>query len=58
MIDYYNVYYEGQLVAHNVRAVSESDAVEQVYLKTGGASAYTGKALRLYTASRSYYREV
>jgi len=54
MIAYYNVYYEGQLVAQNVRAVSESDAVEQVYLKTGGASAYTGNAHRLYTASRSY----
>lgn len=49
---YYNVYYEGQLMATGVRAVSESDAIKQVYMKTGSASAYTGRAHRLYTAEK------
>ena len=50
MIRYYNVFYDGQLIAQSVRAMSESDAVNQVYMKTGSASAYTGRASRLYTA--------
>lgn len=50
MIRYYNVYYDGQLMARGIRAMSESDAVNQVYMKTGSASAYTGRAHRLYTA--------
>lgn len=52
MLNYYNVYYDGQLMAQKVRACSESDAIERVYMKTGGASAYTGKAHSLYTATR------
>lgn len=52
MIGYYNVYYDGELVVRGVRATSESDAIEQIYMKTGGASAYSGKAFGLYTASR------
>jgi ribosomal protein L20A (L18A) len=50
MIRYYNVFYDGQLLAQRVRAMSESDACEQVYMRTGSASAYTGRARRLYTA--------
>lgn len=53
MIGYYDVYYDGELVVRGVRAYSESDAIEQVYMKTGGASAYTGRAHRLYSASRA-----
>jgi ribosomal protein L20A (L18A) len=52
MIGYYNVFYDGQLMVQGVRAYSEQDAIEQVYMKTGSASAYTGKARRLYSASR------
>lgn len=52
MINYFNVYYDGQLMAQGVRAVSESDAIQQVYMKTGSASAYTGRARRLYSAVR------
>lgn len=52
MIGYYSVYYDGQLLAQGVRAYSEKDAIEQVYMKTGSASAYTGRARRLYSAKR------
>ena len=52
MIGYFDVYYEGRLMASRVRAVSREDAIEQVYMKTGSASAYTGKAKRLYKAVR------
>ena len=54
MMAYYNVYYDGRLMAQGIRASSENDAIEQVYMRTGGASAYTGKAHRLYTASRCF----
>ena len=49
---YYNVFYDGNVIAMGVRAYSESDAIEQVYMKTGSASAYTGRARRLYSAKR------
>ena len=52
MIGYYSVYYDGQLLAQGIRAYSESDAIEQVWMKTGSASAYSGRARRLYTAVR------
>lgn len=52
MIGYFDVYYDGQLIAKHVRASSRADAIEQVYMKTGSASAYTGKARRLYMAVR------
>jgi hypothetical protein len=51
MRGFYFVYYDGQLIAQ-VNAYSESDAVERVYMKTGSASAYTGRARRLYSAVR------
>lgn len=50
MIHYYRVYYDGRLVASHVRATSEADACRQVYMKTGSASAFSGRASRLYTA--------
>ena len=50
MIRYYKVYYDGRLVASRIRAVSEKDACQQVYMKTGSASAFSGRASRLYTA--------
>ncbi len=52
MISYYDVYYDGRLIASDVRAYSAEDAEDQVYMKTGSASAYTGKARRLYKAVR------
>ena len=48
----YNVFYDGKLVKQ-VRAISEQDAINRVYLRSGGASAYSGNASRLYTAERS-----
>jgi len=52
MIGYFDVYYEGRLIASRVRASSREDAIEQAYMKTGSASAYTGRARRLYKAVR------
>ena len=52
MIYYFDIYYDGHLMAPNIRAYSEKDAIEQVYMKTGGASAYSGRARRLYKAKR------
>ena len=49
MIFVYNVFYNGQPMGR-VRAYSEKSAIDQVYGKTGGASAYTGKARRFYSA--------
>lgn len=52
MIYYFDVHYDGRLMVPNVRAYSEEDAIEQVYRKTGSASAYTGRSRRLYKAKR------
>lgn len=52
MIGYFDVYYEGRLIATRIRAFSREDAIEQAYMKTGSASAYTGNARRLYKAVR------
>lgn len=52
MIGYYNVYYNGELIARGIRAMSESDAINQAYMKTGSASAYTGRARQNYSAIR------
>ncbi len=35
-----------------VKAYSEKGAIDHVYGKTGGASAYTGKARRLYSVAK------
>ena len=52
MIGYFDVYYEGRLIATRIRAFSREGAIEQAYMKTGSASAYTGNARRLYKAVR------
>jgi len=53
MIFVYKVFYDGQPMGQ-VRAYSKQSAIDQAYAKTGGASALSGKALRLYTATRVY----
>lgn len=52
MIYYYDVYYNGQPVLYNVRAINEKDAVDQVYMRDtkASASAYTGRARDNYKA--------
>ena len=52
MIHYYCVQYNGQTVMRNVRAFSEKDACDQVYMRDrlASASAYTGRARHNYTA--------
>lgn len=56
MMNYYDVYYYEKLVISNVRAVSEDDAVAQVYIrdKRASASAYTGRSKDNYTAKKNY----
>jgi len=53
MIYLYDVYYHQKLVIRNVRAISEQDAIDQVYMRdrNASASAYTGR-------ERSNYRAV
>jgi len=50
-VGYYYVYYDGALIA-KVNAFSEKDACDRVYQHTGSASAYSGRARRLYSAVR------
>jgi len=54
MIYYYRVTYEGQLVSDIIRAMSEKDAIDQAYMRDplASASAYSGRAKRLYKAER------
>jgi len=52
MINLYKVYYQDKLIGL-YRAYSSEDAIEQAYMKTGSASAYTGKARRLYHAYKT-----
>jgi len=54
MIYYYRVTYEGQLVSNKIRAMSEKDAIDQAYMydALASASAYSGRARRLYKAER------
>lgn len=49
MVNYYRVFCQDTLVAC-IRAINEADAINQAYMKTGSASAYTGSARHHYTA--------
>lgn len=52
MIHYYTVYYHEKMVMRNVRATSEQDAIDQVYMRdrNASASAYTGRGRSNYRA--------
>lgn len=52
MLGYYYVQYNGQIVMRNVRALSEKDACDQVYIRDrlASASAYAGRSRNNYTA--------
>ena len=49
MVGIYEVYC-GERYIGVYRAFSEKDAIEQAYMKTGSASAYTGNARHMYKA--------
>ena len=51
MISYYDVYSNGQYL-NRVRAFSKDDAINQVYMKHGSASKYTGKSRNNFTAKK------
>lgn len=50
-MNYYDVYEDGIHVAV-VKAISKKDACQQVYMKRGSASRYTGKGIDNYSARR------
>jgi len=47
----YHIYYDGKYIT-TVRALSESSAIDRVYMRYGSASAYSGKSHRLFTAEK------
>jgi hypothetical protein len=51
MVNTYAVYCGDRFVGY-YRAASETGAIEQAYMKTGSASAYTGNARHMYKASK------
>ena len=48
----FHIYYDGEYVT-TVRALSEDSAIDRVYMQYGSASAYSGKARRLFTARKA-----
>lgn len=48
----YVVSYRGKFFGV-VRAISENDAITQVYMKNGGASLYSGKSFSEFSAKRA-----
>ena len=51
MMNYYNVFEDGKYVTV-VKAVSAKDACQQIYMKRGSASRYTGKGIDNYKAEK------
>lgn len=51
MMNYYNVFEGGKYVTV-VKAVSAKDACQQIYMKRGSASRYTGKGIDNYKAEK------
>jgi hypothetical protein len=51
MVNIYAVYCGERFIGY-YRAASENGAIEQAYMKTGSASAYTGNARHMYKASK------
>lgn len=51
MVNIYAVYFKDTLVGY-YRAFSENSAIEQAYMKTGSASAYTGPGRKDYVARK------
>ena len=51
MVNTYAVYCGDRFIGY-YRAYSENGAIEQAYMKTGSASAYTGNARHMYKASK------
>ena len=49
MVGMYEVYCNERYIGV-YRAFSEKDAIQQAYMKTGSASAYTGNARHMYKA--------
>ena len=49
MVRIYEVYC-GERYIGRYRALTEKSAIEQAYMKTGSASAYTGNARHMYKA--------
>jgi hypothetical protein len=53
MFHKYTIYYKGKFFGVVPRAVSENDAVTQVWMKNGSASKYSGPSFSDFSAKRS-----
>ena len=58
MMKYYRVFKDGTPVNGLVRAISENDAINQVYMKLGSASRFSGMSRDQLIAKEVFYGEV
>lgn len=55
MFKHYRVFKDGTPVNGVVRAVNEKDAIDQVYMKLGSASRFSGMSRNSLVAKEVYY---
>ena len=58
MFKYYRVFKDGYEVNGVVKAVNENDAINQVYMKLGSASRFSGMSREQLVAKEVYFGEV
>ena len=58
MFKYYRVFKDGYEVNGVVKAVNENDAINQVYMKLGSASRFSGMSRDRLVAKEVYFGEV
>jgi len=58
MFKYYRVFKDGYEVNGVVKAVNENDAINQVYMKLGSASRFSGMSRDQLVAKEVYFGEV
>ena len=58
MMKYYRVFKDGTPVNGVVRAINEKDAINQVYMKLGSASRFSGMSRDSLVATEVHYGEV
>ena len=58
MLKNYRVFKDGTPVNGVVRAVSESDAINQVYMKLGATSLYSGTSRERFVAKEVFFGEL
>ena len=58
MMKYYRVFKDGTPVNGVVRAINENDAINQVYMKLGSASRFSGMSKNSLVAKETYFGEI